>query len=191
MSALLLEKAREAMVVSQLQPAGITSERVLEAYRTTPRENYLPEGLKAVCYLDESLRLDNGGVMLEPLLHGLMVEELKIQNTDRVLDIGDTTGYSAAILAKLAGTVVPGTQDTAGSFDVILVNGAVAAIPEALMNKLDVGGRLACILVPGGKAMGKIVIATRENSGAVAKQVFEDAVAAYVPGYEPKPGFVF
>ena len=187
----VFETAREAMVVSQLQPAGITSERVLDAYRTTPREDYLPENLKSVCYLDESLKLGNGQVMLEPLLHGLMVEELKIKATDRVLDVGDTTGYSAAILAKLGGTVVPGTENTEGAFDVIVVNGAVAELPEKLLNKLDAGGRLACILLPSGKGMGKIVVATREASGAIARQVFEDAIAAYIPGYEPKPQFVF
>ncbi len=186
-----LGKAREAMVVSQLQPAGIISEAVLEAYRSVAREDFVPEHLRSVCYLDESLKLDSGQVMLEPLLHGLMVEELDIQRTDRALDVGDTTGYSAAILAKLAGTVVPGSEDTQGSFDVIVVNGAVAEIPEKLMTKLDIGGRLACILIPDGKGVGKVVIATKEASGAIAKQVFEDASAAYIPGYEPKDAFIF
>ena len=187
----IYQKARDAMVVSQLQPAGITSEAVLDAYRTVARENYLPEALKPVCYLDESLRLENGQMILEPLLHGLMVEELNITPNDRILDIGDSTGYSAAILAKLGGTVVPGTEETQGSFDVILINGAVAEIPEKLMIKLDAGGRLACILQSRPGAVGKIVVATRENTGAVAKQVFEDAKAAYIPGYEPKAEFVF
>ncbi len=191
MSASNLQKARESMVVSQLQPAGIISEAVLDAYRNVAREDFLPEHLKAVCYVDESLKLDNGQVMLEPMLHGLMVEELKIKSTDRALDIGDTTGYSAAVLAKLAGTVVPGDENTHGAFDIILINGAVAEIPEKLINKLDAGGRLACILIPNGKGVGKIVVATKEPSGAIAKQVFEDAISAYIPGYEPKQEFTF
>jgi len=180
-------KAREAMVVSQLQPAGIMDERVIEAYRSVPRETFLPENLKSVCYLDESIALGNGRFLLEPLLHGLMVDELEIQPGETVLNIGDDTGYSAAIVTKLGGNVT----DAAESYDVILINGAVAEIPDFLTAKLNSGGRLACIIVPKVKAMGKIVIVTRETTGTLAKQVFEDATAAYVPGFEPKPEFVF
>lgn len=183
------EKAREAMVVSQLQPAGIMSEAVIEAYRAVKREDFLPENLKAVCYLDESLPLADGTKVLEPLLHAIMVDELDIKRGEKVLDIGDSTGYSAAILEHLGATVAKEAVDA--PFDAIIINGAVGEIPEDVLNKLTTGGRLAAIVVPKGKAMGKIVVATKESSGAVAKQVFEDATAAYIRGYEPKAEFVF
>lgn len=187
MSAPNYQKSREAMVVSQLQPAGITDANVVEAYRTVARENFLPENLKGVCYLDECINLGNGKVLLEPLLHGLMVSELKVQSGETALIIGDETGYSKAILEQLGANV----KNAADHYDIVLVNGAVAEIPNSLTDRLNSGGRLAAIVVPAGKAIGKIAVVTKENSGALAKQVFEDAVAPYVPGYEPKPGFVF
>ena len=180
-------KARESMVVSQLQPAGITNERVVEAYRAVERENFIPDNLKSVCYLDECINLGQGKVLLEPMLHGWMVSELNIKAGETALIVGDDTGYSKAILEHLGASVTA----TAGSYDIVLVNGAVSEISNSLTDRLNTGGRLACIVVPFGKAIGTVVIVTKEASGALAKQVLKDAAAPYVPGYEPKPGFTF
>ena len=190
MTSSALLKARESMVVSQLQPAGITTERVIEAYRTVAREDFLPENLKHVCYLDESIDLGHGGTLLEPLLHGLMVNELDIQGSEFVLDLGDPTGYSKAILTQL-GANVSTELSSSHNFDAILINGAVAFIPDPLIAQLKVDGRLACILQPEAGEVGKIVILTKEQGGTLSKQVFEDAKARYVAGFEPVQGFVF
>ncbi len=192
MTATNYQKARESMVVSQLEPSGITDKRIVEAYREVPREAFLPEGMKAVAYLDESIQLGNGHSLLEPLLHASMVKELNIQSSDKVLDIGDVTGYSAAILSKLSDAVsVWNGQNAPATYDCILLNGAVAEIPDALMSQLNAGGRVAAIVVPGGKAIGQIVVATREDNGTISKQILDDAVAAYLPGLEPKQEFIF
>lgn len=102
-------KAREAMVVSQLQPSGIVSERVMAAYRAVPREMFVPNTLRGVSYLDDDIPLgvgSGGRTLMEPILHALMVQDAGLAEHDKVLDVAGATGYSAAVLAQLAGAVV-------------------------------------------------------------------------------------
>ncbi len=108
------EKARENMVLSQLQPSGIVSERVMAAYQAVPREMFVPNALRGVSYLDDDIQLGsgvNGRVIIEPLLYALMVQDAGLQLGDKCLDIGGATGYSAAILAHLTGFVVALEQE--------------------------------------------------------------------------------
>lgn len=214
MSVQNFQSARESMVQSQLHPSGVSSETVLNAYKSVPREVFVPEHLRAICYLDESLPLGNGQILFEPMLHGKMIERLNILSTDKALDLGDPTGYSAAILSRLAREVTvvdnpsPALADSRknwltlgyhnissaqpqGPYDVIVINGAVAEIPQDILALLGAGGRLACILQTSKRAVGKIAIVTKEASGAVATKLFEDASAPFLPGHEAKEEFVF
>lgn len=100
------EKARENMVLSQLQPSGIVSEDVMAAYQAVPRETFVPNALRGVSYLDDDIQLGNGRVLMEPLLYALMVQDAGLKKGDKCLDIGGATGYSAAVLAQLTGSVV-------------------------------------------------------------------------------------
>lgn len=113
------EKAREAMVLSQLQPSGVVDPGVNAVYFSTPREMFVPSRLRGVSYLDNDLDIGNGRFLLEPLLHALMVQDADLKKTDKVLDIGGATGYSAAILAQLAGEVVSVEVDTKLAQDAI------------------------------------------------------------------------
>lgn len=105
------EKARENMVVSQLQPSGVVSERVMAAFRAVPREMFVPEALRGVCYLDDDIAIGRGRCLVEPLVLAMMVQDANIQEGDKVLDIGGATGYSAAILAQLSQNVVALEQE--------------------------------------------------------------------------------
>lgn len=100
------QKSREAMVVSQLQPSGIVSEVVIEAYRGLPREMFVPNALRGVCYLDDDIDLGGGRILVEPLIFARMLQDAELLSSDKVLDIGGATGYSAALAAKLARHVV-------------------------------------------------------------------------------------
>lgn len=215
-------KSRESMVQSQLHPSGIVNEDVLEAYRSVPRDLFVPAERKGVCYQDAALEMPNGRFLLEPLVHGLMVENLALQKTDVVLDIGGLTGYSAVVLSRLAGHVCAIDQDDGAvafardimpalgiynvdistgqhaggwargdGYDAILINGAVAEQPNSLIAELKTGGRLACVLKPQGRSVGKIVIYRKEPSGVVSELTLLDAWSAYLPGFEPKPVFAF
>ncbi len=105
------EQARLAMVNSQLNTSGVVSDAVLAAYRNVPREMFVPVDRKSVCYLDDDVIFADGRFLLEPLVHALMVEKAAITQKDKVLDIGGYTGYSAAILSRLAQYVVAVESD--------------------------------------------------------------------------------
>lgn len=104
-------QARISMVNSQLHTSGVVSDAVLTAYRTVPREIFVPADRQGVCYLDDDVIFSNGRFMLEPLVHALMIENAAITPKDKVLDIGGYTGYSAAIIGQLAQYVVAVDSD--------------------------------------------------------------------------------
>lgn len=190
-----LHAAREAMVVSQLQPNGIITETVLNAYRAIARENFVPRDRGSVCYLDETLDLGNGKYLLEPMIHGLLVEHAQIQANDSILVVGDMTGYSAALLRELSSHVtdaatlndIPLNQ----KFNVILFNGAVAAIPSNIVDMLNVDGRLTCVMRPNPKLVGRITVFSKNNANIMVERPVKDANAPYIKGCEPKAEFLF
>ncbi len=105
------KRARKAMVVSQLQPSGIGNEKVDAAFMDTPREMFVPNALRGVCYLDDDINLGNGRILMEPLILGRMIQNASLGRKGKVLDVGGATGYSAAVLAHLAGEVVALDKD--------------------------------------------------------------------------------
>ncbi len=221
------EKARENMVISQLQPSGVVSEQVMDAYKSVPREMFVPHALRGVSYLDDDIQLGGGRTLMEPLLHGLMVQDAALTSADTVLDIGGATGYSAAVLAQLAGSVVALEQEEkllqdansqwkslglsegedgkivpmlgehvtgySGSapYKAIVINGAVADIPVALLSQLADGGALYAVLMPRDSAIGKVVAVRQDKTGAISQTVLGEGTTNYVPGFEPQQGFVF
>ncbi|MEM6811832.1 MAG: protein-L-isoaspartate O-methyltransferase [Pseudomonadota bacterium] len=100
------QKARQSMVDSQIHPMGVVSETILHAFETVPREEFVPEEFKQICYLDEDIEVAKKRFILEPSVLSRLLEEAKIQNDDAVLTIGSGAGYSAAILSFLCKTVV-------------------------------------------------------------------------------------
>ncbi|HEY8189563.1 MAG TPA: protein-L-isoaspartate O-methyltransferase, partial [Micavibrio sp.] len=110
--------ARTNMVDSQIHTAGVISAPVLDAFRSVPREMFVPESLQGVAYADEDLNLGHGCFLMEPVVLARMIHEADIKVGDIVLNIGDSTGYASSILSVLASTVVtvetkPGMLDHA------------------------------------------------------------------------------
>jgi protein-L-isoaspartate(D-aspartate) O-methyltransferase len=93
------------MVELQLARRGISSERVLEAFRTVPREAFVPQSLLEFAHKDVPLPIGESQTISQPYVVALTVEALAIQPTDRVLEIGTGSGYAAAILSHVAGEV--------------------------------------------------------------------------------------
>ena len=79
--------------------------------------------------------------------------------------------------------------ETQGPYDVILVGGAIASVPQALIDQLAEGGRLAAV-INDGSGPGKAVLMLKRN-GNVSQRVLFDASAPRLPGFEPREGFVF
>jgi len=83
----------------------INDQRVLEAFRTIPREQFVPSGFESKAYRDAPLDIGYGQTISQPFTLLSMVELLNVEKTDKVLEIGAGSGYGAAILGQLASQV--------------------------------------------------------------------------------------
>jgi len=120
------DTARANMVENQVRPNRVTDVRVLAAMAAIPRERFVPEKFAGIAYVDEDIAVGDGRYLMEPMVLGRLLQAAAISPTDVVLDIGCATGYSTAVLARLADTVVAVESDT-----------ELAEIAIALMTELD------------------------------------------------------
>src|SRR3982074_1785509 len=100
-----LARQRERMVKEQLMPRGIHEERALAAMANVPREEFVPEYLRAASYADEPLPIGYDQTISQPFVVAFMTERLDPKPTDRVLEIGTGSGYQAAVLSLLVAEV--------------------------------------------------------------------------------------
>src|SRR5881398_1090974 len=96
---------RQKMVQEQLKSRGIHDDRVLAAMAKVPREEFVPENMRAQSYADSALPIGHDQTISQPFIVAFMTEELRPQPTDRVLEIGTGSGYQAGILAELVAEV--------------------------------------------------------------------------------------
>ncbi|MBA4395027.1 MAG: protein-L-isoaspartate O-methyltransferase [Desulfobacca sp.] len=97
-----LNKAREKMVREQLIPRGITDPKVLAAMSKVPRHLFIEEALWGEAYHDNPVPIGERQTISQPYIVALMSQALKLQGTEKVLEIGSGSGYQTAILAELA-----------------------------------------------------------------------------------------
>ena len=93
------------MVQEQLIPRGIHDERVLAVMSKVPREEFVPQDVRAESYTDGPLPIGHGQTISQPYIVAFMTEQLRLAPGDRVLEIGTGSGYQAAILAELVAEV--------------------------------------------------------------------------------------
>jgi protein-L-isoaspartate(D-aspartate) O-methyltransferase len=110
-----LARARVNMVENQLRPSRIDDPRLIAAMLEVPRERFVPKTLKGVAYADEDLMLPGGGFLIEPLALARLVQAADVRPSDVALVLGCSTGYAAAILARLAATVIVALPDAAAA----------------------------------------------------------------------------
>jgi len=96
---------RLAMVNDQLRRRGLRDERVLAVMGDVPRERFIAPRSRHEAYADRPLPIGSGQTISQPYVVALMTQELDVQPTHRVLDVGAGSGYQTAILARLAGEV--------------------------------------------------------------------------------------
>jgi protein-L-isoaspartate(D-aspartate) O-methyltransferase len=101
-----LPGARERMVATQIAGRGVTDARVLAAMRDVPRHLFVPETMVGDAYDDRPLPIGEGQTISQPYMVAAMTAVLAPTPTDRVLEVGTGSGYQAAILARLARSVV-------------------------------------------------------------------------------------
>ena len=100
------EAARRNMVEGQIRPNRVTDPSLLSALAEVPREAFVPEALKSLAYVDEDLAVGGGRHIMKPMVLARLIQEARIKPTDVVLQIGCGAGYAAAVLARMASTVV-------------------------------------------------------------------------------------
>lgn len=217
MSDLDFEAMRRAMVDSQLRTNAVNDPRVTAAIEAVAREAFVPAERRALAYVDRAVPLSGGRAMNPPLVTARLIVEAGIAATDRVLVIGAASGYAAAILAGLAQSVVALESDAAlvaaaktqlkglanisvvagdlakghakaAPYDVILIDGAVEDLPDALVRQLADGGRLACAVIDGG--VSRLCVGHKAG-GAFGLSAIVDADAVILPGFEKPKGFRF
>lgn len=211
------ELMRRAMVESQLRTTGVNDPRVIAAMAAVPRERFVPDDRRALAYMDRPVALGGGRELNLPEATGRLLTAAQITPRDRVLLIGAATGYTAALLARLAGHVVAieenaGLAETARTalagagqvelvegplaagwaagapYDLIFIDGLIELVPDALVAQLADGGRLACALLD--KGMSRLGLGRRAGSG-FGLDLFADCEAVVLPGFAKPTPFTF
>ncbi len=96
---------RNAMVVDQIVARGVRDPRVLDAMCAVPREAFVSAEQGGRAYDDTPLSIEEGQTISQPYMVAYMIESMRIDATDRVLEVGTGSGYAAAVLAEVAGEV--------------------------------------------------------------------------------------
>ncbi|WOX56193.1 MULTISPECIES: protein-L-isoaspartate(D-aspartate) O-methyltransferase [unclassified Methanoculleus] len=124
------QREREEMVEFQVRARGVRDQRVLAAMRRVPRHLFVPKGLERAAYEDRPLPIGKDQTISQPYIVAVMTEQLELTPHDRVLEVGTGSGYQAALLADLAGTVisVERLQDLADSARENLARAGIAGV---------------------------------------------------------------
>ena len=96
---------KQGLINSWQKRGLISDQRVLEAFRTISREQFIPSGFESKAYHDVPLKIGYGQTISQPFTLLSMIELLNVTKTDKILEIGAGSGYGAAILGQLASQV--------------------------------------------------------------------------------------
>ena len=97
---------REAMVERQIASRGITDPKILEAFSSVPREQFLSAEYAELAYGDHPLPIEAGQTISQPYIVALMIKAAEIRPGDKVLEVGAGSGYAAAVMSRIAGSVI-------------------------------------------------------------------------------------
>ncbi|MGH8271792.1 MAG: protein-L-isoaspartate O-methyltransferase family protein [Gammaproteobacteria bacterium] len=100
-----LEAARRQMVDQQVRGWSVLDPEVVRVMAELPRHLYTPERYRNLAYADSPIPIGRGETMLQPSVHGRILQAVQVQAGERVLEVGTGTGYLAACLAALGGRV--------------------------------------------------------------------------------------
>lgn len=207
------------MVESQVRTNDVTDAAVLAAMGEVPRERFVPASKRAVAYAEAPLEVAPGRFLMEPRNLGKLLQLAVIDPADKVLDVGCATGYSSAVLAKLAKSVIALEQDAdlvraasdmlpaVGASNATVVQGSLAggAKQQAPFNVIFINGAietepkaLLAQLAEGGRlvaivrsgSVGRATLYVRENGHIGSRPEF-DADAPLLAGFRQPVGFVF
>lgn len=213
--------ARRNMVDCQLRTNEVTDPLVIAAMEELPREMFVPKARQGIAYVDEDLSIAPGRWLMEPLVLARMAQALEAKDSDTVLDIGCGSGYDAALLGRLAGSVVAVESDadlveqaSATLSRLACDNVAVIAGPmdqgyaaQAPYDLIFIGGAVAAVpdaIVAQLAPHGRLAAVVREDETAAGRawlfrkagsrlsgRPLFDCGTPWLTGFEPRAAFVF
>ena len=218
MSAADFGLARNLMVDGQLRPNKVSDRRIIDAMRSLPRETFVPPRIANLAYIDQDLAVGAGRSMLKPLVIARLLQLARPRAGETALVVGCGTGYGAAILAACGVLVTALEQEpeliaiarralgeqtsitlvegplaegyaASAPYDLVVIEGAVPAIPEIVGRQVAASGRLVTIIKENGVA-GYAALAEPSTGGLRAQAAF-DANAQFLPGLQPAKSFIF
>jgi len=214
-------KARRNMVDSQILPNRVTDENVIAAMESLPREKFLPSGRQNLAYSDETVLIEDGRYLMQPMVLARLLDIAEVRKRDVALAIGCATGYGIAVLAKLVDTVIVIESDASmrakaernlgelGIDNVAIVDGILAdGYPkDAPYDLIYVDGAvpevpegIARQLSEGGRLVcvemptGKPVgraVLVTRYGDSISRREVFDAVEPLLPGFEKEAVFSF
>jgi len=182
------------MIESQLRPNNIIDENLIAAFEKVQQEDFLPDSLLNLSYIDDHIKLSEISFILKPLIFAKFLNIIKPKLSDVILEVGSGGGYTTSILANLVNSVYSIEQDKdiyelsiknikknknanvnlllcnyrqlnnlQLKFNKIIINGTVNADPLNLIDKLNVDGKLICILKE--ESSSNIYLFNKKTSG--------------------------
>jgi protein-L-isoaspartate(D-aspartate) O-methyltransferase len=211
--------ARARMVESQLRPNAITDVGVLDAMASVAREDFVPADRRTLAYMDGDVAVAANRYLMEPMVFGRLLQLAEIGPSDRVLDIGCATGYGAAVLSRIAQSVVAIDEDRqladeatrllrqqgAGNVTVAVLPHAGGDAAQGPYDAIVIEGRVPAVpaklfdqLKEGGRLVAIVgdaelarAMLYRRN-GSIGSFAAFDASVQQLPGIVAlEPGFVF
>jgi protein-L-isoaspartate(D-aspartate) O-methyltransferase len=204
--------ARASMVDTQLRPEGVNFPPVVEAMAAVAREEFVAPEAMPLAYIDRAVPMGAGRLMNGPVVLGKLLTEMTPLSGERALVVGCGSGYSATVLramglnviglesspelasrARANGVdVVEGPLEAGwekgAPYDLILIDGAVEHIPDAIVAQLTGQGRLGVALID--KGITRLVVGRRAGDG-FGLHSMADSGAAALPGFSKPRTFTF
>jgi len=170
--------ARRAMIDSQLRTSGVNEPFVIARMGSVAREEFVPDGAKSIAYMDRAIQLGEGKSLAAPLVHGKMLAEARPGLDDSALVIENGSAYLAELVKPLVGKLeskpveeVVSSKKSRKTYSLILVDGAVEQLPDALVKRLEENGRIVTGVVERG--VTRLAVG-RKVSGSVVLQPIAD-----------------
>ncbi|WCM28675.1 protein-L-isoaspartate O-methyltransferase [Sphingomonas sp. QA11] len=211
------EAMRHAMVASQLRTNAVSDPRIVTVMARVPREAFLPAEVREIAYRDTAVPLGRARFQNVPIATGRLLTEAYLLPSDRVLLVGAAGGYTAAVLAELVAHVVAVESDPVlaaqarealagranvtlvegpleaghaadAPYDVLVIDGAVEHVPDALVAQLAAGGRVVTGIAD--RAVTRLA-SGRKSGGGFGLLDFADIDCVPLPGFSRPKTFTF
>jgi protein-L-isoaspartate(D-aspartate) O-methyltransferase len=181
---------RVMMVDTQVRPSDVTKFPIIDAMLSVPRETFVPDDKREAAYVGENLALAPGRVVLEARTLAKLLDALDVQPGELVLDVGCGLGYSAAVIARLAETVVAVEED-----ETLATDAQRILSEEGVDNAVVVTGALAegsakcapydVITLEGGvETVPEALLAQLKDGGRIGAVFMDGAVGTAKVGYK-------